>query len=60
MLQVSDDAPWDVIVAAHRSQARAHHPDQLFGQSDDDRARGEERIRVINQAYQELRVRRGM
>jgi hypothetical protein len=60
VLQVGEDATWDEIVAAHRHQARAHHPDQLVGQSDEERARGEDRIRVINQAYAELRVRRGM
>ena len=50
---------WEEIVEAHRSMARTHHPDRLFGQSDEERAEGEERIRVINSAYQELRVRRG-
>jgi DnaJ domain len=60
VLQVSEDATWDEIVAAHRFQARVHHPDRLFGQSDDEKVEGEERIRIINQAYQELRVRRGM
>ncbi len=59
VLQVSEDATWDEIVAAHRHQARVHHPDRLFGQSEEEQAEGEERIRVINQAYQELRVRRG-
>ena len=37
-----------------------HHPDLLFGQSEEEKAEGEERIRVINAAYKELRVRRGM
>ena len=60
MLHVSEDATWDEIVAAHRHQARVHHPDRLFGQSEEEKAEGEERIRVINQAYQELHVRRGM
>jgi len=60
VLQVSEDATWDEIVAAHRHQARVHHPDLMAGQSEDERANGEDRIRVINQAYQELRVRRGM
>jgi hypothetical protein len=60
VLEVSEDATWDEIVAAHRHQARVHHPDRLVGGSDEDRARGEDRIRVINRAYAELRVRRGM
>ena len=60
VLQVSADATWEEIVAAHRHQARVHHPDRLVGQSEEEKAEGEDRIRVINQAYQELRVRRGM
>ena len=42
------------------TQARVHHPDLLFGQSAEETAAAEERIRVINAAYKELRVRRGM
>ena len=60
VLQVSEDASWDEIVAAHRRQARLHHPDGLFGQSEEEQAEGEERIRIINLAYKELRIRRGM
>lgn len=60
VLEVEPTATWDEIVAAHRHQARVHHPDRLFGQSEEEKAEGEERIRVINGAYQELRVRRGM
>lgn len=59
VLQVEPTATWDEIVAAHRGQARANHPDQLFGQSDDAQAEGEDRIRAINAAYRELKVRRG-
>ena len=60
VLQVSEDATWDEIVAAHRSQAGAHHPDRLLGQSEELLARGRGAHPRINQAYQELRVRRGM
>ena len=59
VLQVEETATWDEIVAAHRSMARTHHPDRLVGQSEEEQAAAEERIRVINQAYAELRVRRG-
>lgn len=59
VLQVDPSATWEEIVEAHRHQARVHHPDRLFGQSEEEKAEGEERIRVINAAYQELRVRRG-
>jgi hypothetical protein len=59
VLEVDPSASWDEIVAAHRHQARAHHPDRLVGRSPEQVALGEERIRIINGAYQELRVRRG-
>jgi len=59
VLDVDPGATWEDIVAAHRHQARVHHPDRLFGQSEEEKAEGEERIRVINAAFQELRVRRG-
>jgi hypothetical protein len=59
VLEVEPTATWEEIVAAHRHQARVHHPDRLFGQSDGEKERSEDRIRVINAAYQELRVRRG-
>lgn len=60
VLEVSEDATWEEIVAAHRYQARVHHPDRLFGQSEAEKAESEDRIRVINQAYRDLQVRRGM
>lgn len=59
VLQVEPTATWEEIVAAHRHQARVHHPDRLFGQSGQEKQASEDRIRVINAAYQELRVRRG-
>jgi DnaJ-domain-containing protein 1 len=60
VLDIEPTATWDEIVAAHRHQARVNHPDLLFGQSDAEKAESEERIRIINAAYKELRVRRGM
>lgn len=59
VLQVDPSASWEEIVAAHRHQARAHHPDRLLGVPTEEQAEGEERIRVVNAAYQELKVRRG-
>lgn len=59
VLEVSPDAAWDEIVAAHRRQARRHHPDRLAGEAPAASAAAEDRIRDINAAYQELRVRRG-
>ena len=60
VLEVEETATWDEIVAAHRHMARVHHPERLCGQSEEEKAEAEERIRVINQAYAELRVRRAM
>ena len=59
VLDVSPDATWEDIVAAHRLQARRHHPDRLAGEAPAVVAAAEDRIRDINAAYQELRVRRG-
>jgi DnaJ-domain-containing protein 1 len=59
VLEIEPDSSWEEIVQAHRNQARRHHPDRLFGRSDDEVAAAEDRIRVINVAFQELRVRRG-
>jgi hypothetical protein len=59
VLGVEPTASWEEIVAAHRDMARLHHPDRLFGQSEEEKAVGDDRIRVINAAYQELQVRRG-
>jgi DnaJ-domain-containing protein 1 len=60
VLEVAPTATWDEIIAAHRHQARIHHPDLLFGQSDDEKAESEDRIRTINAAYEELQIRRGV
>ena len=60
VLGIDPAATWDEIVAAHRHQARVHHPDRLFGQSEAERTEGDDRIRQINAAYQELRIRRDM
>lgn len=59
VLEVDPSATWEDIVDAHRSMARRHHPDRLVGGTDAERAAGEARIRAINAAYAELKVRRG-
>ena len=59
VLEVAASASWEEIVEAHRRMARRHHPDLLVGRTDTEIAAGENRIRDINVAYQELRVRRG-
>lgn len=59
VLQIDATATWDEIVEAHRREARHHHPDRLVGRSDAEISAGEDRIRAINAAYAELRIRRG-
>lgn len=59
VLDVEPTATWEEIVRAHRAMARRHHPDRFGGRSDHEVAAAEERIRAINVAYQELRIRRG-
>ena len=59
VLDVASTATWEEIVDAHRRQARRHHPDRLVGRPDDEIAAAEDRIRQINAAYRELKVRRG-
>lgn len=59
VLGVDPAASWEEIVAAHRAMARRHHPDRLVGGTDSERQAGEERIRDINAAFAELRIRRG-
>jgi DnaJ-domain-containing protein 1 len=56
---VEPSAPWEDIIKARRRVVRRHHPDRLAGLADDERAAAEDRIREINAAYAELRVRRG-
>jgi DnaJ-class molecular chaperone len=58
VLGVEPTASWDDIVTAHRDLVRVHHPDRLFGQSEEEKAEGDDRIIAINAAFQELRVRR--
>jgi hypothetical protein len=59
VLEIEASATWDEIVDAHRRMARRHHPDRLVGRPDTEIAAGEDRIRVINAAYADLRIRRG-
>lgn len=59
VLGIDASATWEEIVEAHRRLARHHHPDRLVGRTDAEVAAGEDRIRAINAAYAELKVRRG-
>ena len=51
-------APWDHVVAAHRRLAKEHHPDRLGDATPEERAESEERMRLVNQAYTDLRRER--
>jgi DnaJ like chaperone protein len=59
VLRVPKDAAWEDILTAYRRQVRWWHPDGLGEASETERAACEDRIRVLNAAYSELRVRRG-
>jgi len=59
VLRVPKDAGWDDILAAYRRQVRWWHPDGLGDSHGVEREACEDRIRVLNAAYAELRVRRG-
>jgi hypothetical protein len=59
VLRVARRAPWEEILAAYRRQVRWWHPDGLGEASEVERAACEDRIRVLNTAYQELQLRRG-
>lgn len=59
VLGLDETASWEEIVDCHRRLARDNHPDQLFGRSDEEVAAAEERMRAVNVAYKDLRVRRG-
>lgn len=58
VLGVAPSVPWSEIVDAHRTLARRHHPDRFFGADPTKVAAAEEHIRIINTAYQQLRIRR--
>jgi DnaJ-class molecular chaperone len=59
VLRVARDASWEEILTAYRRQVRWWHPDGLGNAGAAEREACEDRIRVLNGAYYELRVRRG-
>lgn len=58
VLRVANDAPWEEIVAAYRRQVRWWHPDGLGDAPAAERAACDERLRDLNQAFTEIKVRR--
>jgi curved DNA-binding protein CbpA len=59
ILRLDRSASWEEILTAYRRQVRWWHPDGLVRASDAERRACEQRIRALNAAYHELRVRRG-
>ena len=59
VLRVPPNASWEEIVANYRRLARWWHPDGLGAAAEWGRAACEAKIRQLNGAYGELRIRRG-
>ena len=58
VLRVPNDAPWDEIVDAYRRQVRWWHPDGLGEAPAAEREACDTRLRDLNQAFTELKIRR--
>lgn len=58
VLRVPNDATWDEIVAAYRRQVRWWHPDGLGDAPAAHREACDARLRDLNQAFTELKIRR--
>jgi curved DNA-binding protein CbpA len=59
VLRLPPTATWEEIVANYRRLARWWHPDGLGAAAEWGRAACEDKIRQLNAAYSELRIRRG-
>jgi hypothetical protein len=59
VLRIPRSAPWETILAAYRRLVGWWHPEGLGEATDVEREACEDRIRVLNTAYQELQLRRG-
>jgi DnaJ-domain-containing protein 1 len=59
VLGVPSSASWEEIQRAHRQLARRYHPDKVAALDDRRRAVAEEVMFRVNDAYRELKVRRG-
>jgi hypothetical protein len=58
VLRVPNDAAWDEIVTAYRRQVRWWHPDGLGDAPAAEREACDARLRDLNQAFTELKIRR--
>jgi hypothetical protein len=59
VLRLPPTATWEEIVSNYRRLARWWHPDGLGAAAEWGRAACEDKIRQLNAAYSELRIRRG-
>lgn len=58
VLRIANDAPWDQVVAAYRRQVRWWHPDGLGEAPAAEREACDARLRDLNQAFTEIKIRR--
>jgi len=55
VLEVERSSPWPEVVAAHRRLVKENHPDHLADAPAEVRSAAEERLRLINSAFAEIR-----
>ena len=58
VLGVSLSASWSEIALAHRRLAKQYHPDVMVGAGPQEQAAADERMRRVNQAYNQLQRQR--
>ena len=58
VLGVSTSASWDEITHAHRRLAKQCHPDVMVGATPQEQSAADERMRRVNQAYNQLQRQR--
>ncbi|MCK9338930.1 MAG: DnaJ domain-containing protein [Bacteroidales bacterium] len=60
ILEISSDATDDEVKKAYRSLAKKHHPDRVSHLGEDMRKAAEEKFAKLNQAYENIKISRGM
>ncbi|MBL1144256.1 MAG: DnaJ domain-containing protein [Bacteroidetes bacterium] len=59
ILEISTDANNDEIKSAYRKMAKKYHPDKVASLGDDVRKQAEEKFRMVQEAYENLKKARG-
>ena len=59
VLGITPTTPWNEVVAEKRRLVKQHHPDHLGDASPEDRSAAEDRLRLINWAYTQVRADHG-